>query len=33
MECKHWGNADDRNCIYYHPKMADVESGNNVFVD
>jgi len=23
----HWGKADDRNCNYGHPKMADVESG------
>jgi len=27
----HWGKADDRNCNYGHPKMADVESGKNVF--
>ena len=27
----HWGKADDRNCIYGHPKMADVESGKNLF--
>jgi hypothetical protein len=29
----HWGKADDRNCNYGHPKMADVESGKNFFVD
>ena len=23
--------ADDRNCNYRHPKMADVESGKNLF--
>jgi hypothetical protein len=28
---KHWGKADDRNCNYGHPKMADVESGKNLF--
>ena len=27
----HWGKADDRNCNYGHPKMADVELGKNVF--
>jgi hypothetical protein len=27
----HWGKADDRNCNYGHPKMADVESGKNLF--
>jgi hypothetical protein len=27
----HWGKADERNCNYGHPKMADVESGKNVF--
>ena len=27
----HWGKADDRNCNYGHTKMADVESGKNVF--
>jgi hypothetical protein len=27
----HWGKAGDRNCNYGHPKMADVESGNNLF--
>jgi hypothetical protein len=29
----HWGKADDHNCNYGygHPKMADVESGKNVF--
>jgi hypothetical protein len=26
----HWGKADDRNCNYGHPKMAEVESGKNV---
>jgi hypothetical protein len=26
------GKADDCNCNYGHPKMADVESGKNVFV-
>jgi hypothetical protein len=25
----HWGKADD--CNYGHPKMADVESGKNLF--
>jgi hypothetical protein len=25
----YWGKADDRNCNYGHPKMADVESGKN----
>ena len=29
---KHWGKADDRNYNYGHPKMADVESGKNVFL-
>ena len=29
----HWGKADDRNCNDGHPKMADVESGKNLFVD
>jgi hypothetical protein len=29
----HRGKADDRNCNYGHPKMADVESGKNVFDD
>ena len=28
---RHWGKADDRNCNYGHPKMADVESGKNLF--
>ena len=28
---KHWGQVDDRNCNYGHPKMADVESGKNLF--
>jgi hypothetical protein len=27
----HWGKADDRKCNYGHPKMADVESGKNLF--
>ena len=27
----HWGKADDHNCNYGHPKMADVESGKNLF--
>ena len=27
----HWGKVDDRSCNYGHPKMADVESGKNVF--
>ena len=27
----HWGKADDRNCNYGNPKMADVESGKNLF--
>ena len=27
----YWGKADDRNCKYGHPKMADVESGKNLF--
>ena len=27
----HWGKADDRNCNYGHPKMADVESSKNLF--
>jgi hypothetical protein len=27
----HWGTADDRNCNYCHLKMADVESGKNLF--
>ena len=27
----HWGKADDRNCNYGRPKMADVESGKNLF--
>ena len=27
----HWGKADDRNYNYGHPKMADVESGKNLF--
>jgi hypothetical protein len=26
----HWGKADDRNCNYGHPKMADVESGKKI---
>ena len=30
-EIIHWGKADDRNCNYGHPKMADVESGKNLF--
>ena len=29
----HWGKADDRNCNYGHPKMADVESGKNLLGD
>ena len=28
----HWGKADDRNCNYDHPKMANVESGKNLFL-
>jgi len=28
----HWGKTDDRNCNYGHPKMADMESGKNVFL-
>ena len=27
----HWGKTDDRNCNYGHLKMADVESGKNLF--
>ena len=27
----HWGKADDHNCNYGHSKMADVESGKNLF--
>jgi hypothetical protein len=27
----HYGKADARNCNYGHSKMADVESGKNVF--
>ena len=27
----HWGKADDHNCNYSHPKMADVESGKDLF--
>jgi hypothetical protein len=27
----HWGKAGDRNCNYGYPKMADVESGKNIF--
>ena len=27
----HWGKADDSKCNYGHPKMADVESGKNLF--
>ena len=23
----HWGKADDRNCIYGHPKMSDEKLG------
>jgi hypothetical protein len=29
----HWGKADDRSCNYGHPKMADVESGKQNFVN
>jgi hypothetical protein len=28
---KHWGKGDDRNCNYGHSKVADVESGKNLF--
>ena len=28
---RNWGKADDHNCNYGHPKMADVESGKNLF--
>ena len=28
----HWGKVDDRYCNYGHPKMADVESGKNLFL-
>ena len=27
----HWGKADDRNCNYGHPKMADMKLGKNFF--
>ena len=27
----HWGKADDRNCNYGHPKMADMKLDKNVF--
>ena len=27
----HWGKADDRNCNYGHPKMADMKLGKNLF--
>ena len=27
----HWGRADDRNCNYDHPKMADMKLGKNLF--
>ena len=27
----HWGKADDSNCNYGHPKIADVESSKNLF--
>jgi hypothetical protein len=27
----HWGKADDRNCNYGHPKMADMKLGKNRF--
>jgi len=27
----HWGKADDRNCNYSHPKMADMKLGKNLF--
>jgi hypothetical protein len=26
----HRGKADERNCNYGHPRMADVESGKNI---
>ena len=31
VSINHWGKADDRNYNYGHPKMADVESGKNLF--
>jgi hypothetical protein len=27
----HWGKADDRNCNYGHPKMADMKLDKNLF--
>ena len=27
----HSGKADDRNCNYGHPKMADMQLGKNLF--
>jgi hypothetical protein len=27
----HWDKADDRNCNYGHPKMADMKLGKNLF--
>ena len=27
----HWGKADDRNCNYGHPRMADMKLGKNLF--
>jgi len=26
----HWGKADDRNCNYGHPKLADMKLGKNL---
>ena len=27
----HWGKADDRNCNYGRPKMADMKLSKNLF--
>ena len=27
----YWGKADDRNCNYGHPKMANMKLGKNLF--
>ena len=27
----HWVKADDRNCNYGHPKMADMKLGKNIY--
>ena len=29
----HWGKADDRNCNYGHPKMAEMKLGKMTVTD